>query len=299
MTLEESSELGRDNVIGVMRLLIAGVVIVSHAFPLGGWGLDPTGYLTHSQVNLGFLALLGFLVMSGYLVTTSARRAVINGSIWSLYFEVRLYLTVAVLAALKLLDRARWVVPLGAGVASASIFLVDRAELAPVIHGLFGPGWGPQLAAVFLLGATAAVYPQYIKLDGRLAATAAVVSIGTMGFGGFFPIGFVGYAYVILWLCFRPPGWAGRLTNRHDISYGVYLYAFPIQLLLTAGGVPKLGFLPYVGITVALTVPLALVSWLVIERPVLRLKNRGPGRIGRRVPTPAALSKPQPAAEAS
>jgi peptidoglycan/LPS O-acetylase OafA/YrhL len=116
-------------------------------------------------------------------------------------------------------------------------------------------------------------------------------------FGGFYPIGFVGYAYVILFVCFQPPGWAGRLANRHDISFGVYLYAFPIQLLLTAGGVPKLGVLAYVGITVALTVPLALVSWLAVERPALRLKDRGPGRIGRRVPGSPPLSMPEPATE--
>ena len=74
MSIEHLSEQGRANAFGVMRLLLAGRVNVSHAFPLGGWGFDPTGYLTHSQVNIGYLALLGFLVMSGYLVTTSARR---------------------------------------------------------------------------------------------------------------------------------------------------------------------------------------------------------------------------------
>jgi peptidoglycan/LPS O-acetylase OafA/YrhL len=99
-----------------------------------------------------------------------------------------------------------------------------------------------------------------------------------------------------LWLCFQAPAWARRLPGGHDISYGVYLYAFPIQLLLTVCGIPELGFLPYVAITVALTVPLALMSWLMVERPALRLKNRGPGRIGRRMPVPATLSERQPVA---
>ena len=379
MTLAQLGGQGRDNAFGMMRLLLAGVVIVSHAFPLGGWGPDPTGDFLPGEVSIGFLALLAFFVMSGYLVTTSARRTttlsylwhrclrifpafwvvlvfgavivgplawlraghglagywtlteggpvsyvlrnlsififqygihdlfldspygdlahqpVINGSIWSIYFEVRLYLTIAILAALKVLVRARWLVPLGACVAIASVFLVDWVpELVPVVHGLFGPIWGARLAGVFLLGATAALYPEYVKLDGRLAAIAAVVAVQTLAIDGFVLIGDVCFAYVILWLCFRAPVWARRLPGRHDISYGVYLYAFPIQLLLTAYGIPKLGFLPYVAITVALTVPLALMSWLMVERPALRLRNRGPGRIDRRRPLP--VPDPQPTA---
>ncbi len=115
-----------------------------------------------------------------------------------------------------------------------------------------------------------------------------MVAVQTLAIDGFVLIGDVCFAYVILWLCFRAPVWARRLPGRHDISYGVYLYAFPIQLLLTAYGIPKLGFLPYVAITVALTVPLALMSWLMVERPALRLRNRGPGRIDRR----AAAARP-------
>ena len=169
-----------------------------------------------------------------------AHQPVINGSIWSIYFEVRLYLTIAILAALKVLVRARWLVPLGAASPSPRSFLVDRVpELVPVVHGLFGPVWGAWLAGVFLLGATAALYPEYVKLDGRLAAIAAVVAVQTLAIDGFVLIGDVCFAYVILWLCFRAPVWARRLPGRHDISYGVYLYAFPIQLLLTAYGVPE------------------------------------------------------------
>ena len=384
MSREYLNGHGRDNAFGAMRLLLAVLVIVSHAFPLGGWGLDPTGYLTHSQVNIGFLALLGFLAMSGYLVTTSARRTgtltylwhrflrifpaywavlvfgavvvgplawlaagrdfvsywtleeggpagyvarnfsiyifqfgihdlflnspygdwshrpVINGSIWSLYFEVRLYVTIAILGAFKLLERTRWLVPLGAVTALASTLLVDRVpELVPVIHVLFGPGWGPRLAAIFLFGATAALYSEYVPLDGRLAVVAAVLSVVTLALGWFLVIGYLCYAYLILWLCFRAPRWSRRIASRHDLSYGVYLYAFPVQLLLTAYGVPKLGFPAYLVITVAVTLPLAIASWLLVERPVLRLKNWGPGRIRRRMPLPAALPEPRPMAEVS
>jgi peptidoglycan/LPS O-acetylase OafA/YrhL len=353
----------RQNAFGLMRLLLAGLVIVSHAFPLGGYGLDPTGFLTHSQVNIGFLALLAFFALSGYLITDSMRRttvltflwhrglrilpafwvvlvfgavvvgplawtvergnisgywsladggpvtyllqnfstyigqfgiydifletpygqlagrSAINGSIWSLYFEMRLYLTIAVLGWLRVLNRARWLVPLGAVAAFVATQLVDRVPaLVPVIHGLFGPGWGPRLAAIFLLGATAALYSERLILDARLAGLAAIVVAITLGVGGFVVLGCICYAYLILWLCLRAPRWTWRIASKNDFSYGLYMYAFPIQLLLTVLGVPKLGLLAYIAVTVLLTVPLAMASWFVIERPALRLKSHGPGR---------------------
>jgi peptidoglycan/LPS O-acetylase OafA/YrhL len=353
----------RQNAFGLMRLVLASLVIVSHAFPLGGFGYDPTGFLTHSQVNIGFLALLAFFVLSGYLITDSMRRtkvltflwhrglrilpgfwvvlvfgavvvgpvawtlergsiagywslgdggpvtyllrnvstyigqfgihdifletpygqmvnrSAINGSVWNLYFEMRLYLIIAVLGWLKVLDRARWLIPLGAVTAFAATLLVDRVPaLVPVIHGLFAPGWGPRLAAIFLLGATAAVYSEHLVLDGRLAGLAAIGAAITLAVGGFVVLGYICYAYLILWLCLRAPRWTWRIASKNDFSYGVYLYAFPIQLLLTVLGVPKLGLLPYIGVSFLVTAPLAVASWFLVERPALRLKSRGPGR---------------------
>ena len=75
------------------------------------------------------------------------------------------------------------------------------------------------------------------------------MSVATMALGGFLLIGYVYYAYVILWLCMPTSGWARRLAIKHVLSYAVYLYVFPIRLLMTAYGLPRLGFLPYLGTT--------------------------------------------------
>jgi peptidoglycan/LPS O-acetylase OafA/YrhL len=206
-------------------------------------------------------------------------RSAINGSTWSLYFEIRIYLAVAVLGGLGLLKRARWLAPLGAVAAVVANQLVEQVSfLVPLIHGLFGPGWGPRLAAIFLLGATARLYSEHLVLDGRLAAIAAIVVVVTLAFGGFFLVGFACHAYLTLWLCFRAPRWTWRVASKHDFSYGVFLYAFPVQLTLTVLGVPRLGFLPYLALSFIVTAPFAVASWFLVERPALRLKSRGPDR---------------------
>jgi peptidoglycan/LPS O-acetylase OafA/YrhL len=60
------------------------------------------------------------------------------------------------------------------------------------------------------------------------------------------------------------PGWIAR----HDLSYGVYLYAFPISQAWAR--LTDLPFAAYAAAVVASTVLLAAASWFLIERPALR-----------------------------
>ena len=59
---------------------------------------------------------------------------------------------------------------------------------------------------------------------------------------------------------------AGRFG---DLSYGMYLYAFPVQQVIL-GARPDFGY-PILACMV-LTAPLALLSWHLVERPALRWK---------------------------
>ena len=68
-----ASRLGdRDNSFGLLRLVFAGFVIISHGFPIGGFGPDPTRQWWNDQTDIGHLGLLGFFVISGFLITRSA-----------------------------------------------------------------------------------------------------------------------------------------------------------------------------------------------------------------------------------
>jgi len=78
-------------------------------------------------------------------------------------------------------------------------------------------------------------------------------------------------AIFILWFAFLPE--ASRLINNEtDISYGTYLYAWPIQNALIYTGHPNpLIILPLalIGATIC-----EYLSWLLIERTFLRKKPR-------------------------
>lgn len=61
------TRLGRDNALNLIRLVLAILVIVSHAFPIGGFGPDPA----IGGLGLGSFAVGGFFAISGYLITKS------------------------------------------------------------------------------------------------------------------------------------------------------------------------------------------------------------------------------------
>ncbi len=60
-----------------------------------------------------------------------------------------------------------------------------------------------------------------------------------------------------------------------DISYGVYLWAFPIQQIVIAHLLGLVGFWVSMLLAAIVTTALALASWHFVERPALRLRNRG------------------------
>ena len=85
------------------------------------------------------------------------------------------------------------------------------------------------------------------------------------------PLGFVVLSFFIMALAYNRPTLAGRILKRNDISYGVYIYHMPIvNLLLTYGIV---GTFASQLLAVAATIALAAGSWVLVERPCMKLKR--------------------------
>ena len=63
---------GHNNSLGLLRLVFAIAVIVSHAYPLGGFGGEPWFGTWGAQETIGGAAVAGFFAISGYLVMRSA-----------------------------------------------------------------------------------------------------------------------------------------------------------------------------------------------------------------------------------
>lgn len=83
-------------------------------------------------------------------------------------------------------------------------------------------------------------------------------------------VGQLAFAYVILWLGAVLPI---RLGSKNDLSYGLYIWAFPVQQLLALAGTAWLGPWGSAAVATVLALAMAWLSWVCIERPSMRLKG--------------------------
>ncbi len=204
----------------------------------------------------------------------------LNGSLWTLQYEVICYALVAITAFL-------WRKYKGTAPAFA---LILAGLYAYVTYGTafsFGPLSANfisnfvRLAMFFAVGMTYYSYEEKIKLTFRgfcLALAGLVIGILFFEFEIFFAI--FG-SYIIFYLAFQKHFVAGWYDRVGDLSYGIYIMAFPIQQLwLDIVGHPTeyyntMTMNPYLNMVLTLLVvlPLSWFTWHYIEEPCLRLKN--------------------------
>lgn len=83
----------------------------------------------------------------------------------------------------------------------------------------------------------------------------------------------IAIAGVTFFIAFAPSNFLARLRNLPDYSYGLYIYAFPVQQGLIATH-PNLAPIQHACVALAIVLIPASLSWHLIEKPALALKNR-------------------------
>ena len=77
---------------------------------------------------------------------------------------------------------------------------------------------------------------------------------------------------LVLHLAYLPKGRILAFNDWRDFSYGVYIYAFPIQQTLAYLN-PGMSLPAMVGLSSAVTLGVAALSWRLIEKRALGLKE--------------------------
>ena len=162
-----------------------------------------------------------------------------------------------------------------AGSRSSSLFaLFWCAELAVVLGVVhrYEFRMGARFGLMFTAGALLLVLADKITVRPRYVALAALLLVPSAFLVDYRLVAapLVAYCALALGSMMTAPRW--RFTQ--DLSYGTYVYAFPLQQLLACVGLATLPMAVFAGLAIAVTLPVAAASWFLVERPALRLKRR-------------------------
>lgn len=207
-----------------------------------------------------------------------------DGSLWTLGYELMCYLAVACLGLLGLLGR-RWVLPAGMALCWCGLLLctalgLPRAAADPV-----------RFAVMFLAGALMHRYRNVIPARWSLVVLCVVIVMAASLLPDYRLVAAVPLAYAVI--ASGALTHNARLRLQTDLSYGVYIYAFPVQQLLVICGLGHINPFAFFAIATAATLPIAALSWAFIEEPAMSLKSR----LLRGVSTPVVNGRLDPAIE--
>ena len=192
----------------------------------------------------------------------------VNSSLWTLKYEVLCYVVLALLGAAGLFEeRWRKVAMIGLVVLVGTVSLGLPADIE-----MYGFSDNLRYFIVFFFsGALAYLVRRELVIRGAVLIPLCALFIGLAKtpFAEVSAALFLGYG--ALWAATKTFGPLRAASNRIDASLGIYIFAGPTQqgLLWLVPGVKHvwLSFLAF-----AIDLPIALLSWTVIEKPALSLR---------------------------
>lgn len=246
------------------------VCMLASAFVLGALSTSlPLGeYMRNSETrdyvwrNLHFGTDLRWELPGVFI--DNPQRSTVNGSIWTLPAEVRLYVWIALLGLCGVFSR-RWLATL------VLALLLLCSLVAPEMLCLGSVPEYPRWGGLFVVGAACFVNRDRVPLHGGIAF-ACVCLAWALRATSYYPFAFAAAEVAFVFWFAYGTRWYG--FNRFgDYSFGLYLWGFPMQQQLVAHQWPQLTTLTNAALGFGLALLIGIASWHLVEKPALGLKS--------------------------
>lgn len=261
-------------------LILTAVLFAPIAIAIQG-GAFPPGY-AHSALDYvlhnSLLRMFSFDIAGTPLNVPYPH--VWNGALWTLFWEFLCYLGVLVLGVSKLL-RFRLTLLILFALALVGLLLTTYGP----VHNFYADN-GSRFGIMFLAGAIVYRFEDKIRVSAPALVVCGVVVVVSSLLLDYRIVAALPLAYVVLSL--GALGKHPRLSFHNDLSYGTYIYGFPLAQILATLGAASLGVAPFAILSILLTIPVAAASWFFVEKQALRLKGRARSLRSRDTTAPVA-----------
>ena len=188
---------------------------------------------------------------------------IVDGPLWSLPCEIVMYAMVLVLGMLGLIRVEVLAALLAVGIACLWFDTASSPYFLGTVLWLLG-----FFAAGMLFHKLHRAHPP----DRRLALLAALGLVASVPLGCFLPLFPLFGGYLVIYLALEPALPAIPAARFGDLSYGLYIYGWPVEQTLVYLTDGRLAWWQLFPLALAVSAVIAFCSWHLIEQPFLRLK---------------------------
>lgn len=195
-------------------------------------------------------------------------RKAVNGSLWTLPLEIKMYVILAfvgvIIFAIKKWSGRNFFRPV-------IVAIVGMAIIANISNYFF-PFMNKKLLHLFLMFFTGSAFfllKNTIVISKRIAVLMFLVLLLAMVEQKVFFVLYVMFiAYLVICMAFIPSGIIRKFNQFGDYSYGMYIYAFPVQQSI-ASLIPGVSVFVMFMLSFLVTLFFAMLSWHFIEKKFL------------------------------
>lgn len=261
-----------------LRIFPALIAMVTLTIGLGALlsSLPLYAYIQNSETGHYFLKCATLVSGVTYslpgVFKNNPYQGIVNGSLWTMPFEIKMYGILALTWGLSSLARQKdaWPFKLmtSLSVVASGAFIIYRhfeSSSAPPFSTLF---------FMFFTGSVYCIFKDHVQLSSKVfwLLLMAVAFAANINKDLFFLAYTFSVSYLLLYIAYVPSGFVRKYNDFGDYSYGIYIYAFPVQQAI-ADLMPGVQVVSMLLMSSAITFLLAFMSWHLIEKRVLLMKD--------------------------
>jgi len=248
------------------------IFIVGLFFTKEGWSSYLDNPITHKYFFKNITLFFGVEYALPSVFNENPYKNAVNGSLWTLPHEVKMYAYLAsigvILSYLKKIT--------GYELIKISFLIIAICSIVIEFLNHFNPpsqGESFRLFSMFFTGVAFYLWRDNIFMSLKIfTILLTILIVSLVSNEMFFIVYTILLPYLTLYIAYIPGGRIRSFNKFGDYSYGIYIYAFPVQQAVAAA-IPNISLITMVSISFIITFVLSFLSWHFIEKRFLKMKD--------------------------